>query len=196
MSDSASSRLAMNARPLPAELKVEPHNLLWQCGHCLSLNDFVYDGYCTCCHRRRDSYAIITKGDPVDRTVYQSHEWLSPDGEPLGPVSKDILEDVFTKIDVDKPSESSVHQTYSIGPSSKFEDYLYSENDPGGQDWVASSLIRFCEGKGLSSFSLETGEPAKAPRKRAYSPGERSKVADVRRKGACPVCRRKKRAVS
>jgi len=170
--------------------------LQWYCGHCNSLNELLNDAYCCHCQRRRDGYAFVCQLDQVD-LLEQSND-LEIEVRATDPTSKDFLQDPtpsLTSIDADKPKHSGSFQAYSIGPDSQFEDSLFSSNNPGGLDWVPSEQICFSEAKGLLTFSLTTGEPATAPRKRAYSPVSKAKVALVRKHGACSSCRRSKHAV-
>ena len=173
--------------------------LHWICGHCLGLNSVVCDIHCSNCSRRRDAYAVVPLGDEVCMSL--SHQQDPPEFRPKVPApkpSKSTPDAIHPPIpiDVDKPYDTGIFQTYSTAPGSQFEDYLFSSNNPGGQDWLPSEKIRFSEAKGLLTFSLATGEPATAPRRRAYSPARRAEVALVRKHRACSSCRLRKQAVS
>ncbi|MCJ1251648.1 hypothetical protein MMC30_008883 [Trapelia coarctata] len=171
--------------------------LLWGCGHCgQNLHHLGIDEHCISCGSRRDSSAIVVRPDRVDLPVHQGDDRKLED-RPIDPTSKEFLEDSaisLKPIDVDRPNHSTPFQTYSNGPDAQFEDSLFSLNDPGVQDWVPSEKILFSEAKGRLTFSLATGEPGTAPRRRAYSPARRAEVAMVRKHGACSPCRRSKHA--
>jgi len=162
------------------------------------MNWFGIDEYCCRCHRRRDAYGVVAQPDQVHPPVHQGNDH-KVEAKAIDPTSNGFLEDPaisLKPIDVDKATHSAAFQTYSNGPDSQFEDYLFSSNNPGGQDWVPSEKLLFSEAKGLLTYSLATGEPASAPRRRAYSPTRRAEVALVRKNRACSPCRRRKHAVS
>lgn len=175
-----------------------PPQLIWYCEHCSTgPYNFAIDARCPCCYRNRDNSVIIPLGDELTNSL--SHQGdLPTDPGLVAPPRKSTTKDTRSpvSINVDKPYDTGVFQTYSIAPGSQFEDYLFSWNNPGGQDWVPSEKIRFSEAKGLLTFSLATGEPATAPRRRAYSPARRAEVALVRKHRACSSCRLRKQAVS
>lgn len=80
-----------------------------------------------------------------------------------------------------------------VSKAAQIEAFLSNPNSPWNSQLIAYSRVTL---PGESSFSLETGEPATAPRRQPHSPRRRMEILQTRRFGACPACRRAKRAVS
>lgn len=81
----------------------------------------------------------------------------------------------------------------SASAPSLLEYYLFNQENPISEDLVTYA-VRL---PGQSSFSLETLEFARTPRRRPHSPDSRARIAHIRSNGgACADCKRKKKKVS
>ncbi|MCJ1397693.1 hypothetical protein MMC11_000889 [Xylographa trunciseda] len=91
----------------------------------------------------------------------------------------------------DPVRERDVLQIESEDKEAQLNRYLFHPQN-AGQEELSIFAVR-TRLPGESSFSLETGEPAKAPPKRPLSPASRAQAAYTRRHGACNKCRAQKK---
>ncbi|MCJ1395689.1 hypothetical protein MMC18_008575 [Xylographa bjoerkii] len=185
----------------------------WYCAHCSDgpysqeINDF-----CLTCHVRQDGYAQdIVVGLPeqsLSEAQFQpfscpklSRDAIKDDTVDLQPAITD--RNIFQKADSETESPGPLkdalhryrtpdhHVSFQEGSLGLVEKCIFNLNDSAPRAWVSHSRTIY---PGQSCFSLETGEPATAPKKWPYSPVRKAEVAFVRGRGACDVCKKRKKA--
>lgn len=182
--------------------------VFWYCGHCShGPNSVGIDRHCPNCSKRQDGYAhlvrpngtkkppISTRDVPKDSAQCKSVSSVSvldvptPGKDTRKGRDPKSLERADAGVEVSKTDPRSQNQPVRIT-----EDYLFDLDKPHSQTWIPQSRNTF---PGQACFSLETGKAVRAPPRQPYSPTRKAEVAYVRGNGgACPACRKHKKAVS
>ncbi|MCJ1281762.1 hypothetical protein MMC26_001085 [Xylographa opegraphella] len=187
--------------------------LFWYCASCGDgpYNQEIFD-FCSVCNHRQDGYSqdiSFSLPEPTVRDVrlqrplcpHLSSEALTDSAGTLPPPvggnggfqgggletnSSGAVRNPSHKLR--NPDDSVCVQEQSMG---LVEKCIFNLPDRASRPWVSRSRTVY---PGQSCFSLETGKPAVAPKRRSYSPVRKAEVAIVRGKGACEVCRKSKKA--
>ncbi|MCJ1395687.1 hypothetical protein MMC18_008573 [Xylographa bjoerkii] len=145
---------------------------------------------------RLDEANILKSGAPAPLSLIQGSEVKVFDNEypeahsGASDNSNLILLDSLTEKG-DPVRKCNVLQIESEDKEAQLNRYLFHPQNTGQEDLSIFPVRTHLPGE--SSFSLETGEPARAPSRRPLSPASRAETAYTRKQGACDECRILKR---
>ncbi|MCJ1317314.1 hypothetical protein MMC15_002637 [Xylographa vitiligo] len=187
--------------------------LLWYCAYCGN-GPYVQEisDFCLICNSRQDGYSQDIRVSLPEPPVWDAHfqplsHPQSPqegtDGETVslppsprrdsgferGNLETESLESpTNTSRRARAPNDSLSIQEESLG---LLEKCIFNLPDLASRPWMPRSRTVY---PGQSCFSLETGKPSVAPKRRPDSPTRKAEVAFVRGQGACGACRKNKKA--
>ena len=188
--------------------------LLWYCAYCGN-GPYVQEisDFCLICNSRQDGYSQDIRVSLPEPPIWDAHfqplsHPQSPqegtDGETVnlpsslrrdsgferGNLETESLESpTNTSRRARAPNDSLSIQEESLG---LLEKCIFNLPDLASRPWMPRSRTVY---PGQSCFSLETGKPSVAPKRRPDSPTRKAEVAFVRGQGACGACRKNKKAV-